>query len=170
MIAPHHASGSVEDGLTYWNFISSNWLLLLLLAFVGCSYGRERKGNVERPSSESIVLNSEKGPVTLQVRLWPKAPRLSDLVELEIEVGSEADVVIRPPAFGEAVGDFLVRDYTERTPKKGTELGKSNRRTFYYQLEPVWCQPSRRTARKVGHFGHGNSRQQEPGRAHQGAR
>ena len=138
MIAPHHASGSVEDGLTYWNFISSNWVLLLLLAFVGCSYGRERKGNVERPSSESIVLKSEKGPVTLQVRLWPKAPRLSDLVELEIEVGSEADVVILPPAFGEAVGDFLVRDYTERTPKKGTELGKSNRRTFYYQLEPVF--------------------------------
>ncbi len=111
---------------------------LILLAFIGCSAGREKRGSVERPADESIVLKSEKGPVALQVRLWPKQPRLSDLVELEIEVGSDADVVIRPPAFGEAVGDFLVRDYTERPPKKITEAGKPNRRVFYYQLEPVF--------------------------------
>lgn len=104
---------------------------------VGCSTGRERNVSVDRPSSESIQLSKEKGPVTMQVRLWPKEPRLSDLVELEIEVGAEAEVVLRPPDFGGAVGDFLVRDYVERAPKKSSERDKPNRRVFHYQLEPV---------------------------------
>ena len=111
---------------------------LLVLLATGCTQPRDGKLEASRPASESIWLKNEKGPVELQVRLWPKKPRLSDLVELEIEVGAEADVVIRPPSFGEAVGDFLVRDYTERSPKKSTELGKPNRRVFYYQLEPVF--------------------------------
>ncbi len=117
----------------------ANWaLILFLFAVVGCMPERGSKGRVERPVAESIILRSEKGPVDLQIRLWPKEPRLSDLVELEIEVGAEADVVVRPPAFGDAVGDFLVRDYSERTPRKGTEKSKPNRRLFYYQLEPVF--------------------------------
>jgi hypothetical protein len=113
-------------------------VILLLFVTIGCTSSRDSKTATEHPASESIVLKKEKGPVELQVRLWPKEPRLSDLVELEIEVGAEADVVIRPPSFGEAVGDFLVRDYTERSPKKSTELSKPNRRVFYYQLEPVY--------------------------------
>jgi len=110
----------------------------LFCVLVGCAPARDGKGHVEHPAAESIVLTSEKGPVDLQVRLWPKEPRLSDLVELEIEVGGEAEVVIRPPAFGDAVGDFLVRDYSERPPNKGNEKSKPNRRVFYYQLEPVF--------------------------------
>jgi len=117
---------------------TSSVAVLLFCVFVGCTQTRDIKSRVERPVSESIVLTSEKGPVDLQVRLWPKEPRLSDLVELEIEVGGEADVVIRPPAFGDAVGDFLVRDYSERPSKKGSEKNKPNRRVFYYQLEPVF--------------------------------
>ncbi len=119
----------------------ANWAAILFVfafAFAGCMPDRGSKGRVERPVAESIILRSEKGPVELQVRLWPKEPRLSDLVELEIEVGAEADVVVRPPVFGDAVGDFLVRDYSERTPRKGTEKSKPNRRLFYYQLEPVF--------------------------------
>lgn len=109
-----------------------------LIAILGCEPVRDSQVRVERSDAESIVVTNEKGPVDLQVRLWPKEPRLSDLVELEIEVGGEADVVIRPPAFGDAVGDFLVRDYSERPAKKGNEKSKPNRRVFYYQLEPVF--------------------------------
>ena len=112
--------------------------ILFLFVTIGCTPTRDNKNSRGHPDSESIVLKNEKGPVALQVRLWPKEPRLSDLVELEIEVGAEADVVIRPPSFGDAVGDFLVRDYTERSPKKSSEQGKPNRRVFYYQLEPVY--------------------------------
>ena len=116
----------------------SYFVFLIMLLLVGCTASRDGKVAMDRPAADSISLKSEKGPVTLQVRLWPKAPRLSDLVELEIEVGAEEDVVIRPPAFGEAVGDFLVRDYTERSPKQASEQSKSNRRVFHYQLEPVY--------------------------------
>jgi hypothetical protein len=117
-----------------WSWVA----ILLVIVVAGCQSDGGDKVRVERPVAESIVRNSEKGPVELHVRLWPKVPRLSDLVELEIEVGAEADVVVRPPAFGDAVGDFLVRDYSERTPKKGAERSKPNRRLFYYQLEPVF--------------------------------
>ena len=112
--------------------------ILFLFVAIGCTPSRESKISIGHSDSESIVLKNEKGPVELQVRLWPKEPRLSDLVELEIEVGAELDVVIRPPSFGEAVGDFLVRDYTERSPKKSLTQSKPNRRVFYYQLEPVY--------------------------------
>jgi len=112
--------------------------ILMLLLTIGCAPTRDRKVPIDHPASESIVLKNGKGPVELQVRLWPKEPRLSDLVELEIEVGAEGDVVIRPPEFGEAVGDFLVRDYTERSPRKNPGQSKPNRRVFYYQLEPVY--------------------------------
>ena len=111
--------------------------IFLLVLLLGCSASRDGKVESDRPDSDAIELKSDAGPVTMQVRLWPKEPRLSDLVELEIEVGAETDVVIRPPAFGEAVGDFLVRDYTERSPKKRTEQSKPNRRVFHYQIEPV---------------------------------
>ena len=120
--------------------LGTNWTAILcVIAIFGCSpQARVNQVRVDRPDAESIVLKSEKGPVELQVRLWPKAPSLSDLVELEIEVGADADVVIRPPAFGDAVGDFLVRDYRERSPKKGNDKSKPNRRVFFYQLEPVF--------------------------------
>lgn len=112
-------------------------LIICVGVLVGCSTGRKSNVSVDRAPSESIQLTKEKGPVTMQVRLWPKEPRLSDLVELDIVVGAEAEVVIRSPDFGGAVGDFLVRDYVERSPKKSSEPDKPNRRVFHYQLEPV---------------------------------
>ncbi len=69
----------------------------------------------------------------LFVRVWPREPRLSDLVEMDVRVESQPDVEIKPPAFGQAVGDFLIRDYSERPP----EAGARNVRRFHYQLEPA---------------------------------
>ena len=43
----------------------------------------------------------------LLVRVSPREPRLSDLVEMDVTVESQPDVEIKPPAFGQAVGDFL---------------------------------------------------------------
>ena len=69
----------------------------------------------------------------LSVRVQPREPRLSDLVEMDVTVESVPDVIIKPPAFGQAVGDFLIRDYTERP----AEPGAQNVRRFHYQLEPA---------------------------------
>jgi hypothetical protein len=80
-----------------------------------------------------IERTAEKGPVKLVVRVQPREPRLSDLVEMDVTVESQPDVEIKPPAFGQAVGDFLIRDYSERPH----EAGAANIRRFRYQLEPA---------------------------------
>ena len=57
----------------------------------------------------------------LSVRVSPREPRLSDLVEMDVTVEGQPDVEIKPPAFGQAVGDFLIRDYSERPAEPGAE-------------------------------------------------
>ena len=52
---------------------------------------------------------------------------------MDVRVESQPDVEIKPPAFGQAVGDFLIRDYSERP----SEAGSGNVRRFHYQLEPT---------------------------------
>ena len=85
------------------------------------------------PPENAIERKAEKGPVKLLVRVTPREPRLSDLVDMEVTVESQPDVEIKPPAFGQAVGDFIVRDYSERP----AEAGAVNVRRFHYQLEPA---------------------------------
>ena len=104
---------------------------MVLLA--GCGTTRTNEGASPSQSKNVIERIAEKGPVKMFVRVSPREPRLSDLVEMDVRVEFQRDVEIKPPAFGQAVGDFLVRDYTERPP----EAGAGNVRHFHYQLEPV---------------------------------
>jgi hypothetical protein len=104
---------------------------LLLLA--GCGVGEKPDDTSSARAANAIQRTAQKGPVKLFVRVWPRAPRLSDVVEMEVSVESPPGVDIKPPAFGQAVGDFLIRDYTERPP----EPGPGNRRRFHYELEPA---------------------------------
>ena len=99
----------------------------------GCEARRGSEGASPSQSASAIEGSAEKGPVKLSVRVWPRQPRLSDLVEMDVSVLSQPGVEIKPPAFGQAVGDFLVRDYSERPPEPGAE----NLRRFHYQLEPA---------------------------------
>jgi len=94
---------------------------------------RSKEGDLPSPSADAIERSAEKGPVKLLVRVWPSKPRLSDLVEMDVRVESQPDIEIKPPPFGQAVGDFLIRDYSERPP----EAGSGNVRRFHYQLEPA---------------------------------
>jgi hypothetical protein len=94
---------------------------------------RETGGQSPSVPRNAIARTAQKGPVKLSVRVWPPEPRLSDLVEMDVTVESQPDVEIKPPAFGQGVGDFLVRDYSERPP----EPGSKNVRRFHYQLEPA---------------------------------
>jgi hypothetical protein len=106
-------------------------MLSALMLLAGCGVTGTRD-SVPQPE-DVIERKAEKGPVKLLVRVWPREPRLSDLVEMEVRVESQPGVEIKPPAFGQAVGDFLVRDYSERPP----EAGDRNTRRFHYQLEPA---------------------------------
>jgi hypothetical protein len=104
-----------------------------MVLFAGCGLLRKNEGGSPSPSGNAIERSAEKGPVKLFVRVWPREPRLSDLVEMDVRVESLSDIEIKPPAFGQAVGDFLIRDYSERPP----EAGVGSVRRFHYQLEPT---------------------------------
>jgi hypothetical protein len=104
-----------------------------MIAVAGCGVMRGRGAAPHSRSGDALERTAEKGPVKLFVRVWPRAPRLSDLVEMDVRVEFQSDVRIKPPAFGQAVGDFLIRDYSERP----AEAGARNVRCFHYQLEPA---------------------------------
>ena len=109
-------------------------LLLLLLLLSGC---RRSTPTVGVDATKDVISRvSEKGPVRMTVRVSPPEPRLSDLVNLEIEVVAPEQIEIKAPTFGNAVGDFVVRDYHEDSAGASSEA-KERTRKFRYELEPV---------------------------------
>ncbi len=119
-----------------WRFFSLS-ILLGLMALVGCN----RNGTSPSKSAtgnDALVRVTEKGPVKLTLRVMPPEPRLSDLVEMEVEVIAQPDVEVIPLTFGQAVGDFIVRDYSEKKvglPNPQPDAPTTHR--FNYQLEPA---------------------------------
>jgi len=109
-------------------------LLLLLLLLSGCSRSTPTVGVDVGKDALSRV--AEKGPVRMTVRVSPPEPRLSDLVNLEIEVVAPEQIEIKAPTFGNAVGDFVVRDYHEDSFGTSSESQERTRK-FRYELEPV---------------------------------
>ena len=110
-------------------------LIVCLLLFAGCSKSSDAP-KATAATTEAIERVTEKGPVKLTVRISPTEPRLSDLIEMDVVVVAKNNVEVVPPTFGDAVGEFLVRDYRERTPAKSS-AGDEKTRLFHYQLEPV---------------------------------
>ncbi len=109
-------------------------LLLFLMLLSGCSRSTQTVGVDVGKDVLSRV--SEKGPVRMTVRVSPPEPRLSDLVHLEIEVVAPEQIEIKAPTFGNAVGEFVVRDYHEDSSGDSSE-SKEWTRKFRYELEPV---------------------------------
>lgn len=113
---------------------------LVVWSLIGCGTGAPSPGETATTSSDRLERTSEKGPVRLTVSVSPAQPRLSDLVDMDIQITAPTEVEVKPPTFGQAVGDFVVRDYSE---KKGasaaTEQAESVTHRFHYQLEPVFA-------------------------------
>jgi hypothetical protein len=94
---------------------------------------------------DSITRTATKGEVELTIQVSPKNPRLSDFVEMEVQVTFPNHIRIEPPVFGQSVGDFAVREYGERKSKSESKSGSRENdqsvkelRTFRYQLEPMF--------------------------------
>lgn len=108
---------------------------------LGCGTSKTEQSAPVSASGNSLERTSEKGPVKLLARVTPSEPRLSDLVEMDLHVTYPAGVEITPPTFGQAVGDFLIRDYSERSDAKDSTSAKSGSETttrrFLYKLEPA---------------------------------
>ena len=120
-----------------------NLALLGILTAAGCTRTQSTAMQSTIPA-DAVERVAEKGPVKLAIHVWPSVPRLSDLVSMEIEVQSAQGVEIKPPAFGQSVGDFLIRDYSGKqveTKASGSQLpdatGSVQIRRFRYQLEPT---------------------------------
>ena len=109
-------------------------LLVLLMLLSGCN--RTAQPGAVDAGKDALSRVSEKGPVRMTVRVSPPEPQLSDLVNLEIEVVAPEQIEIKAPTFGNAVGDFLVRDYHEDSSGASSEA-KEQTRKFRYELEPV---------------------------------
>jgi hypothetical protein len=126
--------------------LKAAWLMVAIVAlslFPGCNGESNPIGTTSEPatavnqSEQWIEKSTEKGPVKLVVRVTPKEPRLSDLVEMELMVIGQDNITIERPPFGQAVGDFLVRDFSEKDRDLSGVMVPRNGRLFRYQLEPV---------------------------------
>ena len=114
-------------------------LLFVALAAAGVQTGCARRA-ADAPQGatdgESATVESrvERGPVRFHVSLRPRAPRLSDEPVLTLTIRTADGVEIEKPPFGEAVGDFLVRDFHEPLPEKD---GDATILRQEYTLEPI---------------------------------
>jgi len=60
---------------------------------------------------ESLESSAVLGPVTAKLRLRPAAPRMGDVLELELEVRAPAGVELLMPEFGAALDRFPIVDF-----------------------------------------------------------
>lgn len=83
-------------------------------------------------SGEPIGATTRLGPATAEVKLSPAAPRLGDILYLELAVTAPEGVDVVMPAFGEALGRFAIDDF-DRRETRAADGGV--RRSQLYQLQ-----------------------------------
>ena len=111
------------------HFVSAAALLSFLLG--GCTSSESELVATEPAAIRSEV---ERGPVKFTVELTPENPRLSDEPLLTLTVRSQSGIRVEKPPFGEAMGDFLIRDFHEPVPDVD---GDVNIVRQIYTLEPI---------------------------------
>lgn len=107
-------------------------LLASLLGSVSSADLAAREEGSADPAAKVVERTTVRGPVTATVRLEPTAPRIGDVLTLAIEVASEPEVEVLMPAFGEALGQFVILDFSPR--ERRDEQGRTVR-THRYSLD-----------------------------------
>lgn len=109
---------------------------LILASFLaGCGSSTENAHvAVETPARSPLRTESDRGPVKITVEVAPGKPRLSDEPQLTLTIFSEPGVRVEKPPFGQAMGDFVIRDFHEPVPDvdDGVEVIQQ-----VYTLEPT---------------------------------
>ena len=82
------------------------------------------------------------GPVTTTVSLTPSEPVIGDSLTLMIEVTSEPEVEVLMPSFGEALGRFVILDFSprERINREGQTIS-SQQYTLDVPMSGDWTVP-----------------------------
>ena len=110
-------------------------LMLSVSGMTGCgSHAETDKVNSQVANSPVLKTEIERGPVKFTVEVSPEKPRLSDEPQLTLTIRSEPGVQIEKPPFGQAMGDFVIRDFHEPVADvdDGTEVIQQ-----IYTLEPT---------------------------------
>ncbi len=109
--------------------------LSMVAVAVGCGSTEDSNGTSPTKSPDDTVRSKvERGPVDFTVELSPGKPRLSDEPKLTLTIRIQSGVRIEKPPFGEALGDFLIRDFHEPVPDVD---GETEIIQQVYTLEPT---------------------------------
>ncbi|MEZ6041756.1 MAG: BatD family protein [Planctomycetaceae bacterium] len=111
------------------------WSLLVILV-VGCSAESNKDGAGDSVGgvSNSIETSTERGPVSLVLRVSPEKPRLSDEILLTLTIKASSAVNLEKPPFVSSFDDFMVLDFHEPLPVTADD-GEIRSQT--YTLEPL---------------------------------
>ena len=92
-------------------------LVALAVLIAGCdSQNTPADADSVRTENSVVKTEVERGPVKFTLEVFPKEPRLSDEPTLTLTIRSEAGVRVEKPPFGQAMGDFVIRDFHEPVP------------------------------------------------------
>ena len=112
------------------------WLALavMLADLSGCAGSDEGPAESTGEQPQVARTESEMGPVRVTVEIEPKKARFSDQPTLTLSIDYALGVKVEKPPFGEAVGDFVIRDF--RAPLPVTKGDREIIRQVY-TLEPM---------------------------------
>lgn len=113
-------------------------LVIVLLFAAACTggdaaSGTEGAGDAEAVPEDVAQVEAVKGPVSVRVTARPKAPTLSDELDVAVTITRDTNVEVEPPPVRISLGEFVVRDVRHDLPdvKDGREV-----QTTHYRLEP----------------------------------
>ncbi|MBN1852681.1 MAG: hypothetical protein JW829_08150 [Pirellulales bacterium] len=111
------------------------WLLLVALSMGGCQGVSNLETSDSKASDDSVArTQAELGPVRVSVEVEPAKAKLSDEPVLTLTMDYERGVTIHKPPFGEAFGDFIIRDFREPLARS---VGNREILEQVYTLEPT---------------------------------
>lgn len=109
---------------------------MLLVSLVGCApLDPTEKTTVDAAHKPKVAKTQiERGPVKVMVEVRPAPARLSDEPKLTLLIEHQQGVTVEKLPFGEAIGDFVIRDFHEPIPET-----KGDRQILrqVYTLEPT---------------------------------
>lgn len=123
-------------GCPEWQGHAWKWMCLAtaLAMWLGCRRAEHNAAQTASEAARPARSSVERGPVRLTVEVAPSPARLSDDLKLTVTLDYVQGVRVRKPAFGQALGDFLIRDFHEPLPKT---QGQREVIQQIYTLEPT---------------------------------